>query len=77
MSRIYVRMRKDAEAVADVMTDLHGVQPSVFRDGNGYVVQHNDLSQEAVERALFDRGLPHLLDQEAVRRIVWEKSMGR
>jgi len=74
MARIYVRKRSEAEQVADVMTDLHGFQPSIFKDGNAYVVQHNDLRQEAVEAALYDRGLSHLLDRDAVARIEWERA---
>lgn len=74
MARICVKTREDAERVASVMTDLHGYQPSIFKDGDTYVVQHNDLRQEAVEEALYDRGLWKLLDREVVDRIEWERT---
>ena len=74
MAYVVARTRREAEQVADVMTDLHGYQPSIFKDGDAYVVQHNDLRQEAIEAALYDRGLTHLLDRDAVARIEWERA---
>ena len=73
MARIYVRNRRDAECVADIMTDLHGLQPTIFRDGKIYAIQHDDLRQEAVEEALYDHGLWRLLDRDVVARIEWER----
>lgn len=74
MAYVVVRTRREAEQVADVMTDLNGYQPTIFRDGKEYVVQHNELSREAVERALFDRGLTNLLGRDALSRIEWERT---
>lgn len=74
MARFYVSKHTDAEKIAGIMTELKGFRPTIFGDGGGYVVQQNDLRQEAVEEMMYDRGLKHLLDRDAIARIEWERN---
>lgn len=74
MARFYVSKHTDAEKIAGIMTELKGLRPTIFGDGGGYVVQQNDLRQEAVEEMMYDRGLKHLLDRDAIARIEWERN---
>lgn len=75
MARVYVSKHSDAKKVAGIMIELKGFCPIIFGDGGGYVVQQNDLRQEAVEEMMFDRGLKHLLDKDVVARIEWERNV--
>lgn len=74
MARVYVSKHADAKKVAGIMMELKGFRPTIFGDGAGYVVQQNDLRQEAAEEMMYDRGLKHLLDKDVIARIEWERN---
>ena len=75
MARFYVSKHTDAKRIASMLTELTGFCPTIFGDGGGYVVQQNDLRQEAVEEIMYDRGLKHLLDKDVIARIEWERNV--
>lgn len=75
MAKFYVSKHTEAEAIADIITELTGFRPTIFGEGVGYVVQQNDLRQSAVEDMIYDRGLKHLLDKDAIARIEWERNV--
>jgi len=75
MAKFYVSKHTDAKKVAGIITELTGFRPTIFGDGGGYVVQQNDLRQEAVEEMMYDRGLKHLLDKDVIDRIEWERNV--
>lgn len=62
MAYVYVRRRKDAEKIATTLTEVHGFQPTIFKDGPGYRVQHNEIGSDAMRDLLRSHGLEHLTE---------------
>jgi len=62
MAYVYVRTKKDAERVASIMTEAHGFQPTIFRDGPGYRVQHDEIGSDAMRDLLRAHGLERLIE---------------
>jgi hypothetical protein len=44
---VYTRLKRDATKVVNVITKLTGHQPTIWKDGSMYRVQHNEVSQNA------------------------------
>jgi len=61
MAYVVVKTKKDAEKVVKLITDAHGFQPTIFRDGSNYRVQHNELGSDALKELLTKAGLEHLV----------------
>lgn len=61
MAYVYVRTKKEAEKIASILTRAHGFQPTIFKDGAGYRVQHNEIGSEAMRDLLREHGLERLI----------------
>jgi len=67
MAYVVVRTRREAEKVATLITEAHGFQPDIFRDGKLYRVQHNEIGSEALVHILRNGGMDKLANDLADR----------
>lgn len=57
MAYVVVRSEEQVDEVVAAITEAHGFQPTVFRDGKVYRVQHNDIGSDALHKILADAGI--------------------